>query len=258
MQKRLRSTDIRNRKGTPFATITAYDVSFCAAIEAAGIDVVLVGDSLGNVILGYDSTVHVTLDDMLRHGAAVVRATFRSHVIIDMPFMSYEVSNEEAIRNAGALVRIGASSVKLEGAAHAERIAAIVAAGIPVVAHIGVQPQTAALNGGFRKRSDLEDLLADARAVTAAGAFAVVLEMVDHDAAAEITRAIPIPTIGIGSGPHCDAQILVLNDLLGLSSDPPPFVRPYGDLGAAATTALRTYAEDVRSGRFGRKPLPTI
>jgi 3-methyl-2-oxobutanoate hydroxymethyltransferase len=256
MQKRLRSADIRNRKGTPFATITAYDVSFCAAIEAAGIDVVLVGDSLGNVILGHESTVHVTLDDMLRNGAAVVRGTVRSHVIIDMPFMSYEVSNEEAIRNAGALVRAGASSVKLEG--HADRIAAIVAAGIPVVAHIGVQPQTAALNGGFRKRSDLEDLLTEARAVTAAGAFAVVLEMVDRDVAAAITQAISIPTIGIGSGPHCDAQILVLNDLLGLSSNPPPFARPYADLAAAATTALRAYADDVRSGRFERDPLPTL
>ena len=257
MQKRVRSSEIRSRKGTPFATITAYDVSFCAAIEAAGIDVILVGDSLGNVILGYDSTVHVTLEDMARHGAAVARATVHSHVIIDMPFMSYEVSNEEAIRNAGTLVRAGASSVKLEGAAHAGRIAAIVAAGIPVMAHIGVVPQTAALHDGFRKRADSAALLADARAVAAAGAFAVVLEMVDSKVADEITRAIEIPTIGIGSGPHCDAQILVLNDLLGLSSNPPPFARPYGDLKAAATAALSSYADDVRSGRFERTPLAT-
>jgi 3-methyl-2-oxobutanoate hydroxymethyltransferase len=255
MQKRIRSADIRNRKGTPFATVTAYDVSFCAAIEAAGIDVILVGDSLGNVILGYDSTVHVTLEDMARHGAAVARATVRSHVIIDMPFMSYEVSAEEAIRNAGYLVRAGASSVKLEGAAHAGRIAAIVAAGIPVVAHIGVVPQTAALHEGFRKRANSAELLADARAVAAAGAFAVVLEMVDAAVAAEITRAIPIPTIGIGSGPHCDAQILVLNDLLGLSSDPPPFARPYADLKTAAINGLRSYADDVRSGRFEQDSL---
>jgi 3-methyl-2-oxobutanoate hydroxymethyltransferase len=257
MQKRVRSADIRNRKGTPFATVTAYDVSFCDAIESAGIDVILVGDSLGNVILGYDSTVHVTLDDMARHGAAVARATTRSHVIIDLPFMSYEVSAEEAIRNAGLLVRAGASSVKLEGASHAARIAAIVEAGIPVVAHIGVIPQTAALHDGFRKRSNREALLAEARAVSAAGAFAVVLEMVDRDIAAEITREISIPTIGIGSGPHCDAQILVLNDLLGISRTPPPFVRPYADLTGVATEALRAFAADVRTGQFERDPLPT-
>jgi 3-methyl-2-oxobutanoate hydroxymethyltransferase len=255
MQKRVRSSEIRGRKGTPFATITAYDVTFCEAIEAAGIDVVLVGDSLGNVILGYDSTVHVTLEDMARHGAAVARATVRSHVIIDMPFMSYEVSDEEAIRNAGILVRAGASSVKLEGAAHAGRIAAIVAAGIPVVAHIGVVPQTAALHDGFRKRANSSELLADARAIAAAGAFAVVLEMVDSKVAEEITRAIEIPTIGIGSGPHCDAQILVLHDVLGLSTNPPPFAHPYGDLKAAAKAALGTYADDVRSGRFERDRL---
>jgi len=255
MQNRLRSADIRNRKGIPFATVTAYDVSFCEAIEAAGIDVLLVGDSLGNVILGFDSTIHVTLDDMARHGAAVARATVRSHVIIDMPFMSYEVSNEEAIRNAGVLVRAGASSVKLEGAAHVRRIAAIVGAGIPVVAHIGVVPQTAALHDGFRRRANRGELLADARAVAEAGAFAVVLEMVDRDIAAEITREIAIPTIGIGSGPRCDAQVLVLNDLLGLSRNPPPFAHPYADLRTAATNALQSYADDVRSGRFERDPL---
>jgi 3-methyl-2-oxobutanoate hydroxymethyltransferase len=236
--------------------VTAYDVSFCAAIEAAGIDVILVGDSLGNVILGFDSTVAVTLEDMARHGAAVARATSRSHIIIDMPFMSYEISDAEAIRNAGILVRAGASSVKLEGARHAERIAAIVQAGIPVVAHIGVTPQTAALHDGFRKRVDAAILLADARAVAAAGAFAVVLEMVDRGVAAELTREIEIPTIGIGSGPDCDAQILVLNDLLGLSLHPPPFVRPYAHLQAVATDALRSYAGEVRENRFERDPLP--
>jgi 3-methyl-2-oxobutanoate hydroxymethyltransferase len=145
--------------------------------------------------------------------------------------------------------------VKLEGAAHTRRIAAIVAAGIPVVAHIGVLPQTAALHEGFRKRTDSAVLLAEAHAVAAAGAFALVLEMVDRDVAAKITRELQIPTIGIGSGPHCDAQILVLNDLLGLSRRPPPFARPYADLKTAATVALRAYADDVRSGRFERDPL---
>ncbi len=257
MQRRLRSAEIRGRKGTPFASVTAYDASFCAAIEAAGIDVILVGDSLGNVILGFDSTVHVTLDDMVRHGAAVARATVHSHIIIDLPFMSYEPSDEAAIRSAGELVRAGASSVKLESAAHAGRIAAIVAAGIPVVAHIGVVPQTAALHAGFRRRTDRAALLADAHAVAAAGAFAVVLEMIDAPVAAEITRTLAIPTIGIGSGPACDAQILVLNDMLGLTGKPPPFVRPYANIAAVAGDALRRYADDVRSGRFASDEEPS-
>jgi 3-methyl-2-oxobutanoate hydroxymethyltransferase len=251
MARRLRAAEIQARKGVPFASVTAYDVSFCVAIEAAGIDVILVGDSLGNVILGFDSTLGVTLDDMERHGGAVARATSRAHVIIDMPFMSYEASDEDAIRNAGRLVRAGASSVKLESAAHSRRIAAIVAAGIPVVAHIGVVPQTAALQAGFRRRTDRSALLADARTVAEAGAFAVVLEMIDADVAAEITRTLAIPTIGIGSGPACDAQILVLNDLLGITREPPPFVRPYARIGDVAGAALRRYADEVRSGTYG-------
>jgi len=255
MQRRVRSNEILARKGKPFASVTAYDVSFCDAIEAAGIDVVLVGDSLGNVILGYPSTVAVTLADMVRHGAAVARATQRCHLIIDLPFMSYEVSDAQAIHSAGTLVRAGASSVKLEGATHADRIRAIVDAGIPVVAHIGVGPQTAALHDGFGPRRDRSSLLADAHAVAAAGAFAVVLEMIHAEIAAEITQTLAIPTIGIGSGPQCDAQILVLNDLLGLTREPPPFVRPYADVRGIATEALRTYAHDVRSGAFGRDPL---
>jgi len=250
MIARTRANAIRERKGRPFATITAYDAAFGRAAENAGIDVILVGDSLGNVVLGYASTVSVTLEDMERHGAAVARGTRRAHVAVDLPFMSYEPSNEEAIRSAGRLVRAGASSVKLEGGIErAERIAAIVGANVPVMAHIGVVPQTASLGEGFRRRTDRERLLADADAVTAAGAFAVVLEMVDADIAREITARIAIPTIGIGSGPHCDAQILVLYDLLGLTADPPPFAKPYATLGAAATEAMRRYAADVVAGR---------
>jgi 3-methyl-2-oxobutanoate hydroxymethyltransferase len=190
------------------------------------------------------------MDDMERHGAAVVRGTERAHVSIDLPFMSYEPSNEEAIRNAGRLVRAGASSVKLEGGVdRAERIAAIVKAGIPVIGHIGVVPQTAALDRGFRRRTDREQLLADADAVTAAGAFAIVLEMVDAAIAGEITRRLPIPTIGIGSGNACDAQILVLYDLLGLSVGAPSFAKPYAALAQSATAAIRHYAADVAAGR---------
>ena len=246
---RTRAAAIRARKGTPFATVTAYDAAFGRAVEAAGIDLILVGDSLGNVVLGYASTASVTMEDMERHGAAVVRGTERAHIAIDLPFMAYEVSNEEAIRNAGRLVRAGASSVKLEGGVErADRIAAIVGAGIPLIAHIGVGPQTAALDRGFRRRTDRERLLADADAVTAAGAFAVVLENVDPAIAGEITQRIAIPTIGIGSGSACDAQIIVIYDLLGLSIAPPPFAKPYADIGGAVTAALKRYAADVARG----------
>jgi len=247
---RTRASTIRARKGRPFATITAYDAAFGRAAENAGIDLILVGDSLGNVVLGYASTASVTLEDMERHGAAVVRGTNRAHVAIDLPFMSYEPSNEEAIRSAGRLIRVGASSVKLEGGVErAERIAAIVGANIPVIAHIGVTPQTASLDEGFGRRTDRERLLADADAVAAAGAFAVVLENVDPAIARVITARLAIPTIGIGSGADCDAQILVLYDLLGLTVDPPPFAKPYADLGALATAAIRRYADDVAAGR---------
>jgi 3-methyl-2-oxobutanoate hydroxymethyltransferase len=171
-------------------------------------------------------------------------------VAVDLPFGSYEASNEDAVRNAARLIRIGAQSVKLEGGAdRAERIAAIVRAGIPVIAHIGVGPQTAALDLGFRRRNGRERLLADADAVAAAGAYAVVLENVDPEIAAEITRRIPIPTIGIGSGSATDAQILVLYDLLGLSADPPPFAKPYAGIAAAVTAAIAHYAADVTAGR---------
>jgi 3-methyl-2-oxobutanoate hydroxymethyltransferase len=250
MIHRTRAAAIRDRKGRPFATITAYDAAFGRAAEAAGVDLILVGDSLGNVVLGYLSTTSVTMEDMERHGAAVVRGTSKAHVSIDLPFMSYEASDEEAIRNAGRLVRAGASSVKLEGGVErAGRIAAIVGAGIPVIGHIGVGPQTAALDRGFRRRTDRERLLADADAVAAAGAFAVVLEMVDPAIAGEITQRIPIPTIGIGSGSACDAQILVLYDLLGLSADAPPFAKPYANLAESITSAIRHYAADVAAGR---------
>jgi 3-methyl-2-oxobutanoate hydroxymethyltransferase len=232
--------------------ITAYDAPFARCAEAAGIDVILVGDSLGMVVLGYPSTVHVELRDMLRHGAAVARATARAHVIVDLPFGSYEASDADAVRSAVALVRDGgASSVKLEGGVRVEsRIRAIVAAGIPVVAHIGVLPQTAGLESGFRRRRERELLLADGHAVAAAGASAVVLEMVDAELSAELTAALPIPTIGIGAGPSCDGQVLVLHDVLGLYPDSPRFARRFADLSEVATAALREYAGAVRERSF--------
>ena len=249
--RRLTSAALRARKGERFPVITAYDAPFARCAEAAGIDVLLVGDSLGMVVLGYDATLHVELDDMCRHAAAVVRGSTRAHVIVDMPFGTYEASDEEAIRSAVALIKTGASSVKLEGGAGtARRIAAIVAAGIPVVAHIGVLPQTAGMREGFKRRTSSDALLADARAVEAAGAFAVVLEMVDDRVATDITQTLEIPTIGIGSGARCDAQVLVLHDVLGLYPDAPPFAKRYAELASAATDALRAYAGDVRSGTF--------
>lgn len=250
-ERRVTSAAIRTRKGRPFPVVTAYDAAFARCVESAGIDVAIVGDSLGMVVLGHPSTAPVDLVDMQRHSAAVARATRRLHAIVDMPFGSYEASDSEAISSAVTLVKAGASSVKLEGGTRAAaRIAAIVSAGIPVCGHVGVLPQTAGIDAGFRRRIDRDVLLADARAVEDAGAFALVLEMVDARIAAEITAACTIPTIGIGSGPDCDAQVLVLHDVLGLYPEAPPFAKRYADLGRAATEALRAYADDVRGAVF--------
>jgi 3-methyl-2-oxobutanoate hydroxymethyltransferase len=255
---RLRASEIAARKGTPFPVITAYDAALARCAEAAGIDVLLVGDSLGMVVLGYPSTTTVELEDMVRHSAAVVRGTTHAHVIGDLPFGTYEASDSDAVAAAVWLVKdAGASSVKLEGgAAMAPRIRAIVEAGIPVCAHIGLLPQTAALGEGFTMRRNRETLLRDADAVTEAGAFAVVLELVEADLADEISRRIPIPTIGIGSGPECDAQVLVMHDVLGLYPDPPRFAKVYASLANDATNALRAYAGEVRSGAFPLKRRP--
>jgi 3-methyl-2-oxobutanoate hydroxymethyltransferase len=253
--RRLTSAAIRARKGKRFPVITAYDTPFARCVEEAGIDVILVGDSLGNVVLGMESTAPVELEDMCRHAAAVKRGTSRAHVIVDLPFGTYQVGDEDAVRSAIQLVKAGAMSVKLEGGRDlASRIGAIVKAGIPVVAHIGVLPQTASSNAGFRRKSDPRVLLADARAVEAAGAFAVVLEMVDADAARTVSEAIAIPTIGIGAGPHCDAQVLVLHDALGLYPEAPPFAKRFAELATLATAALRTYAGEVRDGTFPAAP----
>jgi 3-methyl-2-oxobutanoate hydroxymethyltransferase len=250
-QRRLTSAAIAGRKGARFPVVTAYDAPFARCAEDAGFDVVLVGDSLGMVVLGYESTTQVTLEDMCRHAGAVARGTARTHVIVDLPFGSYETSDRDAVASAIALVRAGASSVKLEGGVHvAPRIAAIVGAGIPVVAHIGVTPQTAALASGYKRKTDRKSLLADARAVEEAGAFALVLEMVEGEAAAEITAACDLVTIGIGAGGSCDGQVLVMHDVLGLYPYAPPFAKRYAELAASATAALRAYADEVRSGAF--------
>ena len=252
MSRRVGAAEIASRKGAAFPVVTAYDAPFARSAEAAGIDVILVGDSLGMVVLGYESTTSVELNDMVRHGAAAARGAERAHMIVDLPFGTYEASDELAVASSAELVkRGGASSVKLEGGANAAaRIRAIVTAGIPVCGHIGVLPQTASLGGGFRLRRERDRLLRDADAVVEAGAFAVVLEMVADEIAAAITERIGIPTIGIGSGPACDGQVLVLHDVLGLYPDSPPFAKQYATLGATATDALRAYAGDVRGRVF--------
>lgn len=236
----------------PFPVLTAYDAPSGRILEASGIDVLLVGDSLGNVVLGYASTASVTLDDMIRHGGAVVRGTQSAHVIVDLPFGTYEASDELAITSAVAILRCtGAQSVKLEGGANmAARIAAIVAAGMPVMAHIGVLPQTAALSTGFKTRRDADVLLEDALAVERAGAFAVVLEAIDSDAARTITERLKIPTIGIGAGVHCDGQVLVLYDAIGMFANPPSFAKRFGDVDKEIERAARRYSENVRAKHF--------
>ena len=251
--RRVTAGAIKRRKGrTIFPVVTAYDAPFGQFAEQAGIDVILVGDSVGNVVLGYDETTPVTIEDMIHHASAVVRGTSRAHIMVDMPFGSYQVSDEDATRNAIRLVKDGgACSVKMEGGTYvADRIRAIYGAGIPVVGHIGVMPQTASLGPGYKIRNNRERLIADARAVEAAGAYAIVLEVIDHEVARELTEMLTIPTIGIGSGPHCDSQVLVLHDVLGMYPDSPSFVKRYSDLGETATAALREYAAEVREKKF--------
>ena len=250
--RRITAGAIKRRKGTvPVPMVTAYDVPFARFAEAAGIDWILVGDSLGNVVLGYDETTPVTMDrNAPSHGCAVTRGTSRAHVVADMPFGSYQISNEEAVRNAIRFVKeAGAQSVKLEGGVHeADRVRAIARTGIPVVGHIGVTPQTAGLGPGYRKRTHRDRLLEDALAVESAGAYAIVLEVVDFEIARELTERLSILTIGIGSGNACDAQVLVLHDLLGMYQHSPPFAKRFAEIGAASVAALsdtlRPYGSD--------------
>ena len=225
--------------------------------EAAEVDMVLVGDSLGMVIQGREDTLGVTLDDMAYHGRCVARGLKRAHLTVDLPFMSYQVSAEQALTSAGRLVQEGgAQSVKLEGGERtAPAIAKIVEAGIPVVAHIGLTPQSVHQLGGFKVqgRGDhgAEQLMSDAFAVQDAGAFAVVLEMVPAELAAEVTAALSVPTIGIGAGPNCDGQVLVCNDLLGFDSRfTPRFLKRYAELENPIVEAFRAFGEEVRAGVF--------
>lgn len=237
--------------------VTAYDYPFARLADRAGVDVLLVGDTLGMVVLGFDNTLPVTMDHMLHHTQAVARARPRGMIVTDMPFMSYQVNAQEAVRNAGRLVQEGgAQAVKLEGGlTFRPIIEAIVTAGIPVMGHVGLLPQSIHQIGGYRVQgrdaAGVQKLLQDARALQEAGCFSVVLEAIPLQVSQQITEALEIPTIGIGAGPHCDGQVLVLHDLLGLeSAASPKFVRRYADLSLTVRTALEAYVRDVRSGRY--------
>lgn len=236
--------------------VTAYDALFARIVEQAGIRVILVGDSLGVVVQGRPNTLSVTMEDMLYHTKLVAGAVQRSLVIADMPFMSYQVSPEDAVRNAGRLLQAGAAAVKLEGGAvMADRIKAMRSIGIPVMGHLGMTPQSVHALGGYKVQGKIEDqasrLLEDAKTLEAAGAFAMVLEAIPVDLARKITQTVSIATIGIGAGPHCDGQVLVLYDLLGLFDGfAPKFVKSYAHLKADTLQALGRYKEEVEQGKF--------
>lgn len=252
----IRTLAARKRRGERIAMLTAYDFAFARIFDQSGIDVLLVGDSLGNVVQGQDTTLPVTLDEIVYHTRLVARGTRRALVVGDMPFGSYQVSPEDAVRSAIRLVKDGgAQAVKLEGGVSmAETIARIARAEIPVMGHVGLTPQAVHRMGGFRVQGRTADerarVIADAEAVQDAGAFAVVLEGMPAELAAEITRKLEIPTIGIGAGPGCDGQVLVLHDMLGLNDWTPSFVKQYADLGAATARAARAFAEDVAAQKF--------
>jgi len=245
------------RDGQKIVMVTAYDAPGGRLADAAGVDLVLVGDSAAMTVLGYDSTVPATVDELIVLTRAVTRGAVRPLVVADLPFGSFQVSDEDALRNAIRFVKeAGADAVKLEGAGPAlSRVAAIVGAGIPVMGHIGLTPQSATALGGFKAQGRTAEkalqLLADARALEAAGCFSIVLEAVPAQVAARITREVSVPTIGIGAGADCDGQVLVWHDLLGLyAGKAPRFVKRYADLAGEARRALEAYVGDVREGRF--------
>lgn len=257
-RKKVTSTDILARKkGVKIASITAYDYSMAKLVDAAGVDLILVGDSLGMVMLGYPDTTRVTLDDMVHHTAAVTRARPRALVVADLPFLASGISARDTIRNAGRLIReAGAEAVKLEGGMRArDEIRALVDCQIPVMGHVGLTPQSVHAFGGFKvqgkTREAADQVIRDAVAVQEGGAFAIVLEGIPAELGELITGELDIPTIGIGAGPGCDGQVLVLHDMLHMFLDfTPKFAKIYADSGALTCEALERYCEEVRDGRF--------
>lgn len=245
------------QQGRKIVMITAYDALFGALVDAAGVDVVLVGDSVAPVLAGEETTLPATVEQMIYHGRIVRRGVKRALVVVDLPFLSYQVSIPEAVRNAGRILKeTGAAAVKLEGgAAWAPTIAALVGAGIPVMGHLGFTPQAVHQLGGFKiqgKQPDAADrLVEDARALEQAGVFAMVLELMPGAVAAAASRAVSVPTIGIGAGPECDGQVLVLHDMLGLNEGfAPKFLKRYAELGQAVREAVGRFGEEVRGGGY--------
>ena len=259
----------KKQKGEKITALTAYDFPTAKLLDEAGVDVALVGDSLGQVVLGYDSTLPVTMEDMIHHTKAVARGIRRALVVADMPFMSYQAGVEEAVANAGWLIQEAAAirrqtdeqketitvAVKLEGGEHtAETVTRIIEAGIPVMGHLGMLPMSASRFGGARvhgrTQPEAERILRDAKALEEAGVFAIVLELVPKDLARQVTESVSVPTIGIGAGPYCDGQVLVSSDLLGLYGAKFKHVKQYADLSGIILGAFKAYAEDVRAGAF--------
>ena len=246
------------QRGDPIVALTAYDYLFARLVDEAGVDVVLVGDSLGQVVLGMESTLPVTLDDMIRHASAVRRGVDRALLVVDMPFLTFQIEPSETVRNAGrVLAETGAEAVKLEGGSEAacEHVRRVVEAGIPVMGHVGLTPQSVHALGGYRVQGRGEEnarrIAEEARNLAEAGCFAVVLELVPGELAAEITADLPVPTIGIGAGVECDGQVLVLYDMLGLNDAfTPKFLRRFADLAGETRRGLAEYIEAVRSGEY--------
>ncbi|WP_448601681.1 3-methyl-2-oxobutanoate hydroxymethyltransferase [Thermoleptolyngbya sp.] len=245
------------RDGRPIVVLTAWDFLMAQVLDQAGVDVILVGDSLAMVALGYDTTLPLTLDEILHHTKAVRRGVKNALVVCDLPFMTYQESVSQAMHSAGRVLKeTGAQAVKLEGGhpAMLETVERLTQVGIPVMAHVGLTPQSVHQFGGFRKQGTTADaaerILQEAIALESAGAFSIVLEHIPADLALQISQKLTIPTIGIGAGPHCDGQVLVTSDLLGLSEWQPPFAKTYTNLREAITQAVQTYAAEVREQRF--------
>lgn len=256
-KRRVHHFAMLKQRGKPIVMVTAWDYPTALAADAGGADAVLVGDSLGMVALGFESTIDVTLDMMVHHTAAVRRAVRNAFVIADLPFLSYKVSPEQALASAGRLVQEGgAEAVKMEGGAEiADAMAKVASAGIPVMGHLGLLPQSVNSLGGYRVQGRVEEqahrLREDAKTLEKSGAFAIVLEAMDPEVAAEITAALEIPTIGIGAGRVCGGQVLVMSDLAGmLPAEPPKFAKRYANLAGLLESAVREYAGEVRSGQF--------
>ena len=260
MVKKMTVPTIRDHKVVqgidPLVMVTAYDAPGAGMVDEAGVDMILVGDSLAMVVLGYEDTLQVTVDDIAHHTAAVARTNPQALVVADMPWMSYHVSTEDTLRNAAQLIRAGAGAVKLEGGRRRlPMIEALVAAEIPVMGHVGLTPQSVHAMGGFkvqgRSTKAALDLVDAAKALVHAGCFSLVLEGVPAEVAALVTEAVDVSTIGIGAGPHCDGQVLVFHDVLGIEKRVlPKFVRRYADLHGTGVAALKEFAADVRSGEF--------